>query len=101
MTRAQAEALRADIKNWKFGFVYHCQDDPRFIVRNRWKFGWTWNFGNRKTALLLPIFMLIFLTPALFIAPIYGLNFNETIALTGIVLAILIFIANYVANGPR
>ena len=101
MTRTQAEALRADIKNWKFGFVYHCQNDPRFIVRNRWKFGWTWNFGNRKTALLLPIFILIFLTPALFIAPIYGLDFKEAIALTGIALAILIFIANYVANGPR
>ena len=101
MTRTQAEALRADIKNWKFGIIYHCRDDPRFIVRNRWKIGWAWNFGNQKTALFLPVFMLIFVTPALFIAPLYGLDFYETIVLTGIALAILIFIANHVANGPR
>lgn len=101
MTREQAEVLRENDKHWKLGIVYICREDPRFIVRNRWKFGWAWNFGSWKTVLFLPIFILIFPAPLFIFSPFHGSVINKMIAMTAVALLILVIIANYVASGPR
>lgn len=101
MTREQAEAFRTNDKYWWFGVVYICKEDPRFIIRNRWFFAWTWNFENLKMLLALPIFILIFISPLLIFAPAYGLDAKEVVLMTAGALLVLVIIANYVASGPR
>ncbi len=101
MTREQAEALRTDDKHWRLGVIYNCKEDPRFIVRNRWKIDWNWNFGSWKTLLVLPIFIAIFHTPLIIITPLYESSTNEVTAMTAGVLLVLVIIANYVVSGPR
>ena len=100
MTRQQAQALRTDPKYWKLGIVYVCKEDPRATVRNRWIFGWTWNFGNWLTLLLLPLSVLFFLAP-LFLATSYGRSQTEIVAVGGVTLMFLLCAAHYVATGPR
>ena len=57
------ESLRRDPANWKLGIVYVCKDDPRIIVRTLLPFGWTWNFGHRKTYIAILIAIVAFLAP--------------------------------------
>jgi uncharacterized membrane protein len=40
---------------WKLGFIYYNPSDPAFIVEKRFGIGWTVNFGNRWTWLLVPL----------------------------------------------
>ena len=47
-TTRRPEELRRDPDNWHWGIFYSCADDPRVIVRNRFVFGWTWNFGHAR-----------------------------------------------------
>jgi hypothetical protein len=101
MNRARAEQLRMNEKNWKFGIIYVCRDDPRVIVRNRHFLGWAWNFGNNRTAIVLPIFIALFLGPIAYLALRYHAELG-TIIITGITsLLSLIGIAHYIARGPR
>lgn len=48
MTLEEAENLRADPGNWKWGVVYFCPRDPRLIVPKKiMSTGWTYNFAHR------------------------------------------------------
>ncbi|MBZ0165636.1 MAG: DUF5808 domain-containing protein [Candidatus Omnitrophica bacterium] len=48
MTLEEAENLRVNPKNWKWGVVYFCPQDPRWIVPKKiTSTGWTYNFAHR------------------------------------------------------
>ncbi len=101
MTHEEAEILRSDDRRWRLGVIYSCNADPRVIVRNRFPFGWTWNFGHRW------VFPAIVAATLFAIGPVYwSANYKslETWVLWAIFLVclgILIAIAHYVATGPR
>jgi hypothetical protein len=99
MNRKQAEQLRLDNRHWKLGVIYSCKNDPRVIVRNRWLFGWTWNFGNPYVFIVLPGFVAAFLAPILFISPMINASVNELIVMYIYIVVILIMIsvAHYIA----
>ena len=101
MNREQAEQLRLDDRHWKLGVIYWCKNDPRVIVRNRWLFGWTWNFGNPHVFIVLFAFVAAFLAPILFIAPLINASVNELIAMYIVVTLIMVGVAHYIAQGPR
>jgi uncharacterized membrane protein len=48
---------------WVLGFLYVDPDDPRLIVRKRYGFGWTLNFGRPAAWIVLAL--LLVLGPAL------------------------------------
>jgi uncharacterized membrane protein len=50
---------------WKLGMFYYNPDDPSFIVEKRFGIGWTWNFGNRWSWLVVPAVLLTMLLPLL------------------------------------
>lgn len=101
MTHDEAEALRGNVKNWHWGIVYKCQQDPRLIVRNRFVFGWTWNFGHPK------VVVGIILTAAFVLGVPYLLAASGIATLSAVLTAffacllVVIIIANYIASGPR
>ncbi len=101
MNRDQAEQLRKDDRHWWLGIVYRCKDDPRIIVRNRWRFGWTWNFANPYVLIVLPLCVAFFLAPILVIAPAVGAGRGELMAMYGVVFLVLIGFAHFSASGPR
>ncbi len=51
--------------------------------------------------LVLPIFILIFISPLSIFAPAYGLDAKEVVAMTSGALLVLVIIANDVASDPR
>ena len=59
------EELRRDAGNWRWGILYSCADDPRVIVRNRFVFGWTWNFGHPRVVPTMAFVMLLAVGPTL------------------------------------
>ena len=101
MTREEAERLRSNPGHWSLGVVYHCKEDPRVIVRNRWIFGWTWNFGHPYALVVLILFVAVFLAPILVIAPIFDSSTTELAIMYVVVFAALVSIAHYIARGPR
>ena len=101
VTREKAEKLRNDSNHWKFGCMYICSEDPRIIVRNRWFFGWAWNFGNWYTYLVLPLSIILFLIPMMFLYPIFKLSAFSTFILMSTILVVYIVVADYIAKGPR
>jgi hypothetical protein len=44
---------RDDDKYWRGGLVYINREDPALMVARRFGVGWTLNFGNPRTAMLL------------------------------------------------
>jgi len=101
MKREHAEQLRKDDRHWKLGVIYSCKSDPRVIVRNRWLFGWTWNFGNPYVCIVLPAFVAAFLAPILFIAPIINARISDLVAMYIVTILIMVGVAHYIAQGPR
>lgn len=101
MNREQAEKLRLDDRHWKLGVIYSCKKDPRVIVRNRWLFGWTWNFGHPYVFIVLSVFVAVLLVPILFIAPVINASVNEIVAMCIVVILMMIGTAHYIAQGPR
>ncbi len=101
MTGDEAERLRMDPGHWTLGVVYHCKQDPRVIVRNRWFFGWTWNFGHPLAFVVLILFVAVFLAPILVIAPMVDASRAELALTYVIVFAAFVGISHYIAGGPR
>ncbi len=64
-TTRRPEELRRDASNWRWSFIYSCPDDPRTIVRNRWVFGWTWNFGHARVFRTMALVMFLAVGPTL------------------------------------
>ncbi|RYG45238.1 MAG: hypothetical protein EOO01_18145 [Chitinophagaceae bacterium] len=48
--------------NWKLGFIYRNAKDKRLLVPKRWGLGFTLNFGNPLTVVLL---LILFVVPVL------------------------------------
>ncbi len=101
MNRHDAEALRTDKKNWTFGVIYACRDDPRVIVRNRLPIGWTWNFAHPFVWPVLLASTVFVLAPAavLWLAGVIN-PLTIMLATTASVL-VLVGIAHHIASGPR
>ena len=59
------EDLWRDDRNWRWNLIYACKDDPRTIVRNRWLFGWTWNFAHPHVFRTMAAVVLVVVGPAL------------------------------------
>lgn len=55
-----------DDKYWKGGIIYYNKDDPRIFVPKRNGFGYTLNFGNRWSYLILFIIILAIVIPIIF-----------------------------------
>lgn len=51
---------------WKLGLFYYNPDDPSFLVEKRFGIGWTWNFGNRWSWVVIPVVLLTMFLPLLF-----------------------------------
>jgi uncharacterized membrane protein len=62
------EDLWRDPRNWRWNLIYACKDDPRTIVRNRWLFGWTWNFAHPRVFRTMAFVILVVVGPALAVA---------------------------------
>lgn len=90
-TTRRPEELRRDVSNWRWGIFYSCSDDPRVMVRNRWVFGWTWNFGHPRVFRAMAFMVLLATGPTLAVvalgAPWYAVA-GAMIASTIIVLRI-------------
>jgi len=100
MDHLEAERLRANDRNWSWGFVYRCPEDPRLIVRNRRFIGWTWNFGHSGILLALPAAVLFAVgIPYLVVAS--GMASRSLVVATFVgCVMILMIIANRIASGP-
>ena len=48
---------------WKWGIFYYNRDDPSFFVEKRMGLGWTMNFANRRSWLLLAAILALVLLP--------------------------------------
>ena len=46
MRKEDLERLWQDDRHWWKHTVYHCPADPRIIVPQRHRIGWTWNFAH-------------------------------------------------------
>lgn len=101
MNHREAENLRLDPENWRLGVIYVCREDPRVIVRNRWLFGWTWNFGNPGTAVVLPIIVITFLVPLVLYQFFYMLRLQGLIIVFVFLLLSYMLLADYLHRGPR
>lgn len=101
MNHKQAEELRNDKAYWKLGVIYCCKQDPRVVVRNRYKLGWAWNFANPYTYLVIPIFIAVIVLPALLLATELRGNIPKLVALYSMIMLLLMLIADYIARGPR
>ena len=101
MTRDEAEALRANAKNWRWGIIYRCTEDSRLIVRNRFVFGWTWNFGHpRVFAWILIAAGFVVGIPVLLAAFLLA-TFTGLMLVFIACLLLVMAMANYIASGPR
>ena len=58
-SKEQIEIWRKDPKNWKYGFnVYYNPEDKRIFPRKYYKeMGWTVNFANTKSIMVLITFL--------------------------------------------
>lgn len=63
MEQSTYEAMRMNPANWKLSIVYYCPDDPRVVVRQRFPFGWTWNFGHPLVLPAILLAVVVFLAP--------------------------------------
>ncbi len=99
MTREDAEHLRSDDSHWSFGIVYHCREDPRIVVRNRWILGWTWNFSNPAVFPAILGAILLVLGPSLFLAARGGPAAGFVAA--GVAVGVIVLLAHRNAIGPR
>ncbi len=93
--------MRKDDANWMFGVIYFCRDDPRVIVRNRFSFGWTWNFGHRGVWLVLPAYVMAFFSPLMLSRPPIEASPLVVIVACFLVFLMLVYIASRIAEGPR
>jgi uncharacterized membrane protein len=50
---------------WKLGFFYYNPSDPALVVEKRFGIGWTLNFGNRWSWLIIPVVLLPLVLPRL------------------------------------
>jgi uncharacterized membrane protein len=48
------ESWHDDPLNWKLGIIYVKKEDARIFVPKRLGIGWTINFGNPRSILVLP-----------------------------------------------
>jgi len=95
------EAMRTDPKNWKWGIIYYCPEDPRMIVRQRLPIGWTWNFAHPKVYLGILVAASSFLAPP-FIAWSLGVRSGFILGLTAaIALVAIMYVANRVSQDPK
>lgn len=58
----QIEIWRKDPKNWKLGYnIYYNPEDKRIFPRKYYKeMGWTTNFANTKSVLVLVLILVLF-----------------------------------------
>ena len=92
--------MRCDDANWKLGVIYNCSGDPRFVVRNRTRFGWTWNFAHRYVALIIPCYVVAFFAPLLLYYPPVEAHPVIVIAVCIAVFIGLVYVSHRVAEGP-
>lgn len=94
------ERMRTDPANWKLGLIYFCPDDPRVVVRQRFPIGWTWNFGNPRVVPTIVMAVMLFAAPA-FIGWWVGVrSIALLMALLGIGLILVMFIAHRLSRDP-
>ncbi|MES2307809.1 MAG: DUF5808 domain-containing protein [Verrucomicrobiota bacterium] len=60
--------LWRDPHHWKWGGIYVCSEDPRWIVpkRQMWR-GWTINFGHPKGWIGFILFTIVIISPTLYL----------------------------------
>ncbi|MDH3456900.1 MAG: hypothetical protein OER90_08665 [Gemmatimonadota bacterium] len=99
MTREDAEALRRDPRHWHLGILYSCRQDPRVVVRNRWFFGWTWNWSHPMVLPAIVAAVLLVLVPSLYVTtrvtPLAG--FGTAMG----TVAVVVLLGYRSATGPR
>jgi len=67
-TKELKEQWHKDPNNWKFGLFYYNKDDKRLLPPKRYKFmGWTVNFANPASVLILVLLLVAIITIALYI----------------------------------
>ena len=93
-----AEDARLDDRNWHWGIFYACAEDPRTIVRNRWLFGWTWNFGHPHVFPTMALFVSIAVVPTL-VALALGARRLGIAAVVVASTVIVVLLAHRIASG--
>ena len=93
MTREEMKQVWSDGRNWWGGFIYHCANDPRLIVPQRHRIGWTWNFSHHKVWPVLLVSAAVGAGPALWYKQTYGCPpMKLVLAYIGIVIVIGIIV---------
>ena len=100
VTREQVQALWNDSRHWALGIIYHCREDPRVIVRNRFVVGWTWNFGHPMVFPTMGAFTLFALAPGAVLLTLGILQVPLLIGVTVAAVALLVMIARRIESGP-
>ena len=60
MTKEELENLWKNKNNWRWGTIYHCEEDPRLVVPKPIKWtGWTMNFAYPWRAVGFIVIVLI------------------------------------------
>jgi len=57
---------RDDDKFWKWGSVYYNPDDPSLMIEKRFGIGWTMNFGNKWSLVVLGMLILLIAAAIIF-----------------------------------
>jgi uncharacterized membrane protein len=89
--------LWRDDRHWRWNLIYACKEDPRPIVLNRWRFGWTWNFGHPHVFGVLAVVMLVAVGPAVAVAAL-GWPESTVIAVAAVSFATVIWAAHRIAS---
>jgi hypothetical protein len=76
MNSSEIEFQWCNPKNWKFHFIYFCQDDPGVIVPKSIRgMGWTLNFA-RPLAIPALLGMLLFILGPFYLLGRFGVDLN-------------------------
>ncbi|MFQ6024441.1 MAG: DUF5808 domain-containing protein [Acidiferrobacterales bacterium] len=100
MLQKTLKELWQDDRHWRFGIIYHCPEDPRVIVRNRFIFGWTWNFGHPRVIPTMLLFIMLGMGPALY-AGSAGFAAPTVLAIFGVSLVFLVLVAYRISRRER
>ncbi|WP_417360127.1 DUF5808 domain-containing protein [Galbibacter sp.] len=67
-TKELKEQWHKDSNNWKFGLLYYNKEDKRIFPPKRFKYlGWTVNFANPTSILVLSLIIIAIIVKAIYI----------------------------------
>ena len=99
ITRDEAESLRQNPRHWHLGVLYACRDDPRVVVRHRWRVGWSLNLANPWAAPVTLVATLAVLGPSWFLVQ-RGM-IGAALAAAALIVVPIVLLAHWNASGPR